>query len=306
MKLVCEDMATNEDIKIEKKVFLIAMSTCIRDKNNQNSFDNGTRLVDLMLERLSSMPDIKTLRDYVELAIITTDLESVRQGHPDARNNLLPVLQRFSGGKPDTVGVSSSTSTSTSTIKTREKDSKSSSSAITEDGKPSLRISQPLLRALLKQDKPLALDLIKSLIGLIHKLLMISDAIPQGYPSSSPSATAPRSQPQSQSPPPRRAVLTPSQIKSLQRDKATLTSYVTDDMAESRRFARTEEEGEEKSQSTQEAIEKRARREEERSRKKQEEKEDDEIREWVARNLEERAAREAEGEREGEVGVMSG
>jgi hypothetical protein len=50
------------------KTFRIAMSTCERDKNNQNSFANAGKALDLMQQSLSDL-DLPTLHKYMEVAL---------------------------------------------------------------------------------------------------------------------------------------------------------------------------------------------------------------------------------------------
>ncbi|KAJ9663588.1 hypothetical protein H2201_005549 [Coniosporium apollinis] len=50
-----------------RKTFRIAMSTCVRDKNNPNAMDTAGQLLDLMTNTLDQV-DVKTLEMYLELA----------------------------------------------------------------------------------------------------------------------------------------------------------------------------------------------------------------------------------------------
>jgi hypothetical protein len=53
---------------LQMKTFRIAMSTCARDKNNQNSFANAGKVLDLMQQSLSDL-DLPTLHKYMEVAL---------------------------------------------------------------------------------------------------------------------------------------------------------------------------------------------------------------------------------------------
>jgi Pentatricopeptide repeat domain len=53
---------------LQLKTFRIAMSTCARDKNNQNSFAYAGKVLDLMQQSLSDL-DLPTLHKYMEVAL---------------------------------------------------------------------------------------------------------------------------------------------------------------------------------------------------------------------------------------------
>jgi tetratricopeptide (TPR) repeat protein len=53
---------------LQMKTFRIAMSTCARDKKNQNSFANAGKVLDLMQQSLSDL-DLPTLHKYMEVAL---------------------------------------------------------------------------------------------------------------------------------------------------------------------------------------------------------------------------------------------
>jgi len=55
----------------KRGTFVIAMSTCVRDKNNPNVFEHANRVLDIMQERLEEM-DPKVMEMYVNLAVLTT------------------------------------------------------------------------------------------------------------------------------------------------------------------------------------------------------------------------------------------
>jgi hypothetical protein len=53
-----------------KKTFRIAMSSCLRDKNNVNSFSHAGKILDLMEEKLPET-DLPALQSYLEVAVIS-------------------------------------------------------------------------------------------------------------------------------------------------------------------------------------------------------------------------------------------
>lgn len=53
---------------LTRGIFRIAMSTCVRDKNNPNSFNNAGKVLDLMQSTITT-PDAKILEFYLELAL---------------------------------------------------------------------------------------------------------------------------------------------------------------------------------------------------------------------------------------------
>lgn len=54
---------------MQTKTFRIAMSTCLRDKNNQHVFSNSGKVLDMM-QQTQEAPDLKTLQTYLDLAMI--------------------------------------------------------------------------------------------------------------------------------------------------------------------------------------------------------------------------------------------
>lgn len=54
--------------KMAAKVFRIAMSSCVRDKNNHHSFSNSGKILDMMQRSLKT-PDVKTMMRYLHLAM---------------------------------------------------------------------------------------------------------------------------------------------------------------------------------------------------------------------------------------------
>lgn len=70
-----ELFTTNQTLAKEfcrRGTFVIAMSTCVRDKNNPNVFEHANRVVDMMQDRLPEEMDPKVLEMYVNLAVLTT------------------------------------------------------------------------------------------------------------------------------------------------------------------------------------------------------------------------------------------
>lgn len=56
----------------KRGTFVMAMSTCVRDKNNPNVFEHASRVLDVMQERLPEEMDPKVMEMYVNLAVLTT------------------------------------------------------------------------------------------------------------------------------------------------------------------------------------------------------------------------------------------
>ncbi|KAJ9609679.1 hypothetical protein H2200_006007 [Cladophialophora chaetospira] len=108
--------------------FIIAMSTCLRDKKNPNVFETASRIMDLMQESTQDMANLeneeelggqklrfspKVLRMYLEVAIATTKgingepLEKTKKGDLDferepSKNHTLRALRRLG---PDVMNV---------------------------------------------------------------------------------------------------------------------------------------------------------------------------------------------------------
>ena len=79
-------------VKPTRTSFWIAMSTCMRDKNNPNVVDSASKILDLMQNELQD-PDIRTIRLYLELAVAT-----------DKGPNIVKALRRLG---PSTVNIRS-------------------------------------------------------------------------------------------------------------------------------------------------------------------------------------------------------
>ena len=101
----------NESLAMDfykRGTFVIAMSTCVRDKNNVNVFEHAGRVLDMMQERLEPM-DSKVMTMYLNLAVLTTpgvgsaspwkDMEFEKDA---ARNPAMRALKRLG---PDLVNV---------------------------------------------------------------------------------------------------------------------------------------------------------------------------------------------------------
>ena len=56
----------------KRGTFVIAMSTCVRDKNNPNVFEHANRVLDWMQEKLEGEIDPKVMEMFVNLAVLTT------------------------------------------------------------------------------------------------------------------------------------------------------------------------------------------------------------------------------------------
>lgn len=70
-----ELLTTNQTLAKEfykRGTFVMAMSTCVRDKNNPNVFEHANRVVDMMQDRLPDEMVPKVLEMYVNLAVLTT------------------------------------------------------------------------------------------------------------------------------------------------------------------------------------------------------------------------------------------
>ena len=83
--------------------FIIAMSTCSRDKNNPNVFDHASYIFELMQARLHHV-DAKVMEMYLEVAIATTPGLGYKAGRfePDpSRNNAMRVLTRLEDFVPE-------------------------------------------------------------------------------------------------------------------------------------------------------------------------------------------------------------
>ena len=121
----------SEEVKNQLMVrgtFVIAMSTCLRDKKNPNVFETASRIMDLMQESSDNMVEPedtgekgtklrfspRVLRMYLEVAVATTKgvngepLEKTRNGDLDferdpSKNHTLRALARL---RPDTFNVS--------------------------------------------------------------------------------------------------------------------------------------------------------------------------------------------------------
>ncbi len=103
-----------EDAQLPKEfwkrgTFVIAMSTCVRDKNNPNVFDHASKVVDLMQEKMEidgedggSGMDPKVMGMYVSLAVVTTpglghvEPQRSQKFEPDTRkNNTMRAIARL-------------------------------------------------------------------------------------------------------------------------------------------------------------------------------------------------------------------
>lgn len=69
---------------VEPRVFSIAMETCVRDNINENVMENANSVLNLMVERLSPVPDLLTLRLYLRVALVSHFQFRGRATHGDA------------------------------------------------------------------------------------------------------------------------------------------------------------------------------------------------------------------------------
>jgi hypothetical protein len=63
-----QDESFAKKLELKRGTFRIAMSTCVRDKNNHNSLKNATQILQLMMETMEDA-DAKTSQKYAELAV---------------------------------------------------------------------------------------------------------------------------------------------------------------------------------------------------------------------------------------------
>ena len=83
--------------------FVIAMSTCVRDKNNPNVFDHATDIFEKMQQHISPT-DAKVMEMYLEVAVVTTPGLGHRFGEfePDPKkNNAMRALSRVEPFVPE-------------------------------------------------------------------------------------------------------------------------------------------------------------------------------------------------------------
>ena len=106
-KAGAEDQLPREFWK--RGTFVIAMSTCVRDKNNPNVFDHASKVMDMMQDKMEiggdergNGMDPKVMGMYVSLAVVTTPglshVEPLRSQkfEPDARkNNTMRAIARL-------------------------------------------------------------------------------------------------------------------------------------------------------------------------------------------------------------------
>lgn len=74
--LLKEEMASSTNFTFLKKTFRIAMSTCVRDKNNPNAMIHAGQILDLMQNKLDDA-DIRTMTMYINLAVSTDDGQNI-------------------------------------------------------------------------------------------------------------------------------------------------------------------------------------------------------------------------------------
>ncbi|TQS37315.1 hypothetical protein Golomagni_02215 [Golovinomyces magnicellulatus] len=64
------------------KIFRIAISSCVRDKNNQHAFSNAGKILDLMHRSLKE-PDVPTIIRYLELSLLSPTTSRKESPHVD-------------------------------------------------------------------------------------------------------------------------------------------------------------------------------------------------------------------------------
>ncbi|KAK4668835.1 uncharacterized protein QC764_710960 [Podospora pseudoanserina] len=66
---VAKIIASYPPSMLNRVTFRLGMNSCVNDRNNTNVFDNGTKIIDIMLKELKK-PDLLTMRLYLHLARI--------------------------------------------------------------------------------------------------------------------------------------------------------------------------------------------------------------------------------------------
>ncbi|KAL1622399.1 hypothetical protein SLS54_004963 [Diplodia seriata] len=82
------------------KTFRMAMSTCVRDKNNPNVFDHANVILDMMLTTLVDL-DLRTLAMYTNLLTSLSRSEQVQSGLERLVPHLVNVKSMLNYGKDD-------------------------------------------------------------------------------------------------------------------------------------------------------------------------------------------------------------
>jgi hypothetical protein len=172
-QIVCEDMASRKDITFLRKTFLMAMSACCRNRENPKVFDQATQIVQLMLKRLPE-PDVKTLAQYVGLAVASTNVDNLVQNGPRAASNMLTVLDLFNSHSINLKALSDFGS-KWSHLEPASEDAEAGTTVkkhVTMAGhKDTYQVRKKVITNLLQQDKENTLDLIKMLTSGLDKLL---------------------------------------------------------------------------------------------------------------------------------------
>ncbi|KAM3073567.1 hypothetical protein ACMFMG_004543 [Clarireedia jacksonii] len=82
---------------ISEKICRLAMSACLRDKNNHRTFSNAGKILDIMQMHLR-VPDIRALIDYLEIAVTSPPHTTAEGGKPTAYaqgQQILRALERL-------------------------------------------------------------------------------------------------------------------------------------------------------------------------------------------------------------------
>ncbi|PQE13816.1 pentatricopeptide repeat protein [Rutstroemia sp. NJR-2017a BBW] len=79
----CELLKTIPPPLVSEKICRLAMSACLRDKNNHHTFSHAGKILDIMQMHIR-VPDIRTLTDYLEIAVSSPPLSTPPGGKPTA------------------------------------------------------------------------------------------------------------------------------------------------------------------------------------------------------------------------------
>jgi hypothetical protein len=93
----CELLKTIPPPLVSEKICRLAMSACLRDKNNHHTFSHAGKILDIMQTHLR-VPDIRTLTDYLEIAVTSPPLSTTPGGKPSALaqgQQILRALERL-------------------------------------------------------------------------------------------------------------------------------------------------------------------------------------------------------------------
>ncbi|EXJ91221.1 hypothetical protein A1O1_04331 [Capronia coronata CBS 617.96] len=182
-----------QDRVMVRGTFFIAMSTCLRDKNNPNVFDIASRILDLMQGRAdssdqeqSSRPEgqklemsPRVLTKYLELALATTNglnggrLNKTRNGDLDFerdphKNNTLRALRRLA---PDMLNVKRLLKLHMTELE-QQAAVKSRTSTVQK-----LLAKRELTHLSVSENMNELVDFLRTLIGAYDKILMVNERL---------------------------------------------------------------------------------------------------------------------------------